>query len=136
MKILLIGCLLGFSLVGRCDFASYFEIKYNNSKIYNSTSSNIDVIGMEADTVKEEDLIEVKYFECGLSEKNDYELHLKVQNTSVDLTFINDEPKFVLNMGWLTQFLNKPVSVYFHHTKYVGAKSETFVHKVIDILLA
>jgi hypothetical protein len=91
---------------------------------------------MEYDSITDSDLFEIKYYECGVSAKNYYELHVKVENTTVDLTFINDAPEFILNMGWFTQFKNRKATIYLHHTKYTGSASQELIHKIVDLFIA
>lgn len=127
---------LTFALSGRCDFENYFEIKFNKVSIYNSNSAPDQLIQMEYDSIQDTDLMEIRYFECGISAKNDYELHIKVENMTVDLTFINDEPVFFLNMGWFSQFKNKIASVYLHHTKYTNGSGKESIYKIFDLLIS
>lgn len=137
MKFLLSSLILCFaSLSAYCDFTSYFEIKFNEKSIYNSVQASEQALKMEYDSITDADLFEIKYYESGASTKNYYELHVKVENTSVDLTFINDAPEFILNMGWLTQFKNRKATIYLYHTKYTGSSSQELIHKIVDLFIA
>lgn len=136
MRYLVTVIFIGLAFCGRCDFVSFFEVKLNQASIYNSNTTTNQLVELSGDTIVDTDMLEIKYVECGMSSKNDYELHIKVENTLIDLTFINDEPMFTLNMGWLTQFKNKKASIYFYHTKYTGSSSQQLIHKVVDIFIA
>ncbi len=133
---LLTFLLIGLSLSAYCDFANYFEIKFNQQSIYNSGNSADQTLNMEFDSLTDRDLFEIKYYECGVTAKNDYELHIKVENTAVDLTFINDAPEFILNMGWFTQFRNKKASIYLYQTKYTGSSKQELIHKIVDLFIS
>jgi hypothetical protein len=124
------------SISAYCDFANYFEIKFNQQSIYHSTNSADHTLKMELDSLTDRDLFEIKYHECGMTAKNDYELHIKVENTTVDLTFINDAPEFILNMGWFTQFKNKKATIYLYQTKYTGSSKQELIHKIVDLLIS
>ncbi|MBI3135029.1 MAG: hypothetical protein HYZ14_10195 [Bacteroidetes bacterium] len=127
---------ISLSFTGRCDFANYFEIKLNQKSVYHSGQSADQKLMLERDSLKEEDLIEINYFQCGGSPIGDFELHIQVANTSTDLTFINNEPKFTLNMGWLTQFANKAVTIYFHEIKTYKGQENRSVVKVADLFIS
>lgn len=124
------------SIAAYCNSVNYFEIKFNQYCIYNSVNAADQTLKMELDSLTDRDLIEIKYHESGMSSKNDYELHIKVENTSVDLTFINDAPEFILNMGWFTQFKNKKATIYLYHTKYTGSTKQELIHKVVDLFIS
>ena len=125
-----------FSVSANAYFLSYFEIKLNHVNVYNSVSSTDDLLELEADSLEETDLFEVNYFEWGATAKNDYEMHIKVENTTIDLTFINDLPSFAINMGWLTQFKNRKATIYLYQTKYTGSSSKELVHKIVDVFIS
>lgn len=136
MKYLLLSVVTALSIYGRSNFVSFFEIKLNQVSIYNSATSEMQVLEMEYDSLNETDLFEISYNECGMAAKNDYELHIKVENTAVDLTFINDAPTFTLNMGWFTQFKNRKASIYLYHTRYTGSAAKEEIHKIVDLFIA
>jgi len=136
MKYLACLFLIGFSLNAKCEASGYFEIKLNSVSVYNSTSSVNQLLEMEYDSLQETDLIEINYTETTISKKNDYELHVKVENTSVDLTFINDLPTFTLNMGWFTQFKNRKATIYLYHTTYAGSAAKEQIYKIVDLFIA
>jgi hypothetical protein len=123
---------IGLSFTGKC----FFEIKLNQVSVYNSSSATEQVLNMEYDSLEETDLFEINYTPTSVTSRNDYELHVKVENTTVDLTFINDLPTFTLNMGWFTQFKNRKATIYLYHTWYNGSTVNEQVHKIVDLFIA
>lgn len=136
--ILLCGVLVSSVAFEQCNFAKHFVISYNSGQIFSSLHTENSSLQMEADTLKETDLIRIQFKECDPSPAADYELHIKVTNSTIDHTFINDSPDFTLNMGWLTQYRNKEVSFYFHffHPKYTKNASSPYILKVADIYIS
>lgn len=137
MKLAIFSFLLfTFTITGYCNDANYFEIKFNKSSIYNSTLSTDQTVKLGRDTIAETDLLEINYVESGLTAKNEYELHIQVLNTKIDLTFINDLPTFTLNMGWFTQFTNKHVIISLKHIKFIGGAPKEYFMKIVDFFIS
>lgn len=130
-SILLLNCTISY-----CDFANYFEIKLNKETIFNSTTFQNETLALERDSIEETDIIEIAYYECGQSLKNDYELHIASPTLKTDILFVSDEPKFIFNMGWLTQFTNQKVTISLHHTKYSNNQANKILLDIINLLIA
>lgn len=124
---------LAFSV--KAELTDYFEVRLNHQSIYNSGFASEKKLSLERDSLSEEDLIEFRMIHQTNVVLGDFELHIKV-GTSTDLTFISDEARFVLNMGWLTQFANREVSVYLYDLKNGSAASSVAVHKIVDLLIS
>jgi len=136
MRFLLTAFVVGFSFVAKCDFENYFEIKLNDNVIYHSLQADTQLVQLPFESLADTDLIHFNYFECGKATHNDYELHLTVANSKIDLEFISEEPSFVLNMAWLTQFRNKMVSIHLHQTRYLNSGSEKKILKIADFFIS
>ena len=119
-----------------CDFANYFEIKLKHQIIFNSGTFQNEILELERDSIEETDIIEIAYYECGMSIKNDYELHIASPTLKNDILFVSDEPKFIFNMGWLTQFVNKHCAISLHHTKYTNNQANKILLNIIELLIA
>ena len=134
ISLLFVTC---FSLYGRCDFVSYFEVKLEGNVIFNSTSSTDKVLRLERAALSELDLMEVAYYECGVSEKNEYELQLHSPNKENEVIFASDEAKFTFHMSWMLQrqFIGKQISVSLLHKKYTGSTFKEYVHTIFDVVL-
>lgn len=136
MRLLLTALVVGISFVAKSDFENYFEIKLNDSVIFHSLQADTQLVQLPFESLADTDLIYFNYFECGKATHNDYELHLTVANSKIDLEFISEEPSFVLNMAWLTQFRHKLVSIHLHQTRYLNNGSEKKVLKIADFIIS
>jgi len=126
----------GFALNGRCDFVSYFEIKLKDVVIYNSNTSPEKLLKLERIKMSELDLIQINYYECGASVKNDYELQIHSPNKENEVLFVDEVPQFIFQMSWLLQrqFIGKTITISLLHKKYDQTSSKENLIKIADII--
>ena len=129
---------VGFALNGRCDFVSYFEVKLKDSIVFNSNTSIEKSIKLERLKLSELDLMQITYYECGVSIKNDYELQIHSPNKENEVLFTNDKPQFTFHMSWLLQrqFIGKLISISLLHKKYDQTSSKENLIRIVDVIIS
>jgi len=125
-----------FALIGKCD-VSYFEVKLKDSIVFNSNTSIEKSIRLERSKLSELDLMQITYYESGLSTKNDYELQIQSPNKENEVLFVEDKPQFTFHMSWLMQrqFIGKLISISLLHKKYDQTTSKENLIKIFDVII-
>ena len=82
--------------------------------------------------------MQITYYECGVSIKNDYELQIHSPNKENEVLFTNDKPQFTFHMSWLLQrqFIGKLISISLLHKKYDQTSSKENLIRIVDVIIS